>query len=1089
MPNTIIFSESKEDISLRKGDFYLGIGDVGKGPTSLTGFYNGYPVGNYSYIIYLRRITNIFPRSGTTLAFTSAYNATSYGFGAATNIQQVFQDELRPGSSTRVTKVSRIESNFNQYDYVYVGLNSPQNSTRIVSFWYYGTYGTQIQAYNNDGSANLSYLDASKNWVVGSTAGFRYVNIPVNINVWQKIVIRIVNNGTTGVGWSWLILHNNQISSTLANTEYWAFSEFIYEQKPLMGPAIYACLNDAELILRTNQIDRSTIRTTKEECFSYFANQSDKMLINKEYEPIVTNGLVLNSDARFLISYPGTGATWSDISSNQYNKTLVNGPIFNSSGWLTFDGINDRFDYNTSLDLDNWSFQSTFLLNFEKIKSTQQNVFAYNSAGLSPGSIIFELTYSVSVNSILIDNNGNIFFGGRITEYNDTSRVFIVKTDISGNLNATFSTGLTLTQTQDITGLQLDAAYNLYYVGYNFGNLVRISATSGSQLQAIATVNATITQANLLLDSANNKAYIGGWFSSIQGTAAQRIARLNMPGMTIDTSFNTTTGFVNLEDVQMMTLQSDGKLIVGGSFTSYKGSSYNRIIRLNSDATIDTSFNPGTGFDNTVNRNCIAIQSDGKIIVGGNFTTYNGTGANRIIRLNSDGSIDTGFVYGTGFGSSVSALAIDSNGKIVVAGSFTSYNGSTRNRIIRLNTDGSIDTGFSIGTGFDSSVGAIAIQSDGKILVGGAFSTYNGSTTNQICRLNSDGTIDSSFSSGTGILGGYRLNCQLGLRNSSNTLTSQSFFSITRPTGFDWRNYETAVSPFLGRFINWTITKNSSNQLNLYWNGLINNTTTISNPTNLRFQINRSGTMKGNLAKYSIYNKQLSQDEILQNYYQSPIVNSGLLHYWDSGNLVSYPVGSTTSYSLVGTFSGSLQNGVGFYSQYGGFWTFDGSNDRILLSSSINMGNGSTPWTISAWGRTTTNVTGLGQGTIISNQSGGPVYSSLCVNSGKICYWVYKTSWVQYLGNTTINTGNWVNLVWRNNGSNTMTFFVNGVSDGTVSDSSVGGPATNPLDSIGRGWVQNSFAGDISLLMVYNSSLSQAEISQNFNAHRSRFGI
>jgi len=123
MPNTIIFSESIEELSLRKGDFFLGANDVGKGPTSLTGFYNGYPVGIYSYVIYLRKLNNIFPRSGTTLAFTSAYNGTNYGFGAGTNLQQEFQDDLRPESTTRVTKVSRINSNVSQRDYVHVGLS------------------------------------------------------------------------------------------------------------------------------------------------------------------------------------------------------------------------------------------------------------------------------------------------------------------------------------------------------------------------------------------------------------------------------------------------------------------------------------------------------------------------------------------------------------------------------------------------------------------------------------------------------------------------------------------------------------------------------------------------------------------------------------------------------------------------------------------------------------------------------------------------------------------------------------------------------------------------------------------------------
>ena len=113
--------------------------------------------------------------------------------------------------------------------------------------------------------------------------------------------------------------------------------------------------------------------------------------------------------------------------------------------------------------------------------------------------------------------------------------------------------------------------------------------------------------------------------------------------MTIDTSFNTTTGFVNTEDVQDMVLQPDGKLIVLGQFTSYKGVSINRIVRLNSDASIDPTFQTSGatfGFNGNISRNCTVLQSDGKVIVGGAFTTYSGVTYNRIIRLNSNGTID-----------------------------------------------------------------------------------------------------------------------------------------------------------------------------------------------------------------------------------------------------------------------------------------------------------------------------------------------------------------------------------------------------------------------------------------------------------------
>ena len=131
---------------------------------------------------------------------------------------------------------------------------------------------------------------------------------------------------------------------------------------------------------------------------------------------------------------------------------------------------------------------------------------------------------------------------------------------------------------------------------------------------------------------------------------------------------------------------------------------------------MDTTFNPGTGANSGVSA--IAIQSDGKIIIGGQFSTDNGTGRNRIARVNSNGSLDTTFNPGTGADNEVSAIAIQSDGKIIIGGWFTTYNGTGRNRIARINSDGSLDTTFNLGTGPNGGVSAIAIQSDGKIIIG-----------------------------------------------------------------------------------------------------------------------------------------------------------------------------------------------------------------------------------------------------------------------------------------------------------------------------------------------------------------------------------
>lgn len=236
-----------------------------------------------------------------------------------------------------------------------------------------------------------------------------------------------------------------------------------------------------------------------------------------------------------------------------------------------------------------------------------------------------------------------------------------------------------------------------------------------------------------------------GQFTSYNNITRSRVVRINAD-LSIDSSFVVGTG-LNATAFGVA-VQSDGKVIVVGNFTNYNGTARNRIVRLNTNGSIDNTFNIGTGFDSE--QYVLAIQSDGKILCAGGATTYNGVSANRIVRLNTDGSRDTSFVIGTGFNSSVSSMAIQSDGKILCGGNFTSYNGTASNRIIRLNSDGSIDSTFNIGTGASSGVSAIAIQSDNKIVIGGLFTSYNGFSINRIARLNSDGTRDTSFVVGSG---------------------------------------------------------------------------------------------------------------------------------------------------------------------------------------------------------------------------------------------------------------------------------------------------------------------------------------------------
>jgi hypothetical protein len=168
-------------------------------------------------------------------------------------------------------------------------------------------------------------------------------------------------------------------------------------------------------------------------------------------------------------------------------------------------------------------------------------------------------------------------------------------------------------------------------------------------------------------------------------------------------------------------------------------------------------------------------------------------------------------------------------------------------------------------------------------------------------------------------------------------------------------------------------------------------------------------------------------------------------------------------------------------------FSFNGSTDFLTIPT-ISLGNGNLPWTVSAWVKTTTDATGLGQGSILSNLSGGPVYSALCVNSGKIAYWTYQNSaWAQKLGvGTTVNDNNWHLLTWVNNSNSTMAMYVDGVLDSNVANSTSGN--NNPVDTIGNSW-NAKFAGSIPAIQVYNVALTAEQVALNFAAFRGKYGV
>lgn len=245
----------------------------------------------------------------------------------------------------------------------------------------------------------------------------------------------------------------------------------------------------------------------------------------------------------------------------------------------------------------------------------------------------------------------------------------------------------------------------------------------------------------------DGKIIVGGGFSSYNSDSTQSITRLNYDA-SLDETFKNTSVFGT---VNATAIQNDGKIIVGGNFLDTINSKRNHITRLNSDGSVDETFSPISGFDtNFDNVMSITLQPDGKIIIGGNFSEYDGISSNKIVRLNSDGSIDSSFNPGTGFSNIVTSTTLQGDGKIIVGGNFSAFNGNVTKYITRLNSDGSIDESFNVGInkGFDNRVHCVKIQSDDKIIVGGNFSEYSGDPITGIAILNMDGSLDKTFDSG-----------------------------------------------------------------------------------------------------------------------------------------------------------------------------------------------------------------------------------------------------------------------------------------------------------------------------------------------------
>lgn len=253
----------------------------------------------------------------------------------------------------------------------------------------------------------------------------------------------------------------------------------------------------------------------------------------------------------------------------------------------------------------------------------------------------------------------------------------------------------------------------------------------------------------------DGKIIVGGHFTTFNGQSRNHLARLNADG-TLDTTFNAGAG--PNAAVYSVLLLPDGKMIIGGAFTSINGTSIRMLARLNADGSLDGTFTPlSFGAGGGWHVDCLVLQTDGKIVVGGTF--YFGSGGQRIglCRANSDGTLDNtfnGVVEGghtagdTGDWQYINDVKVEMDGRILIAGDFTAFNNTPRGGFARLTSTGALDP--SIDPTSNGTCNAILVQPDGRILVGGSFTVFNGVTSNKLVRLSNAGVVEAGFSAAGG---------------------------------------------------------------------------------------------------------------------------------------------------------------------------------------------------------------------------------------------------------------------------------------------------------------------------------------------------
>ncbi len=366
-------------------------------------------------------------------------------------------------------------------------------------------------------------------------------------------------------------------------------------------------------------------------------------------------------------------------------------------------------------------------------------ILCVNNLNAQSGS--FDPTFSVGtggnsqVNRLEIQADQKIIIGGEFSSFNSTPNRGLVRLNPNGSIDVNYVSNLVRVDGPvRASALQLDGKLLIGGLFDSIGliprkNMARLD--SSGHLDTTFQIGTGFNNEVFAISENGQRILVAGFFNSFNGVSVPSLVCL-LPNGQIDANFILPNNV--FLSINLLKLLANNSAYIGGNFTNYNGTSVGRLIRIHPNGSLDTSFNIGSGFNSTVTS--LSIQADGKLLVGGNFTSVNGHVINRLVRLNPNGSIDTAFNVGTGANSNVATLCIQPDGKIIIGGGFTTFNGMNYARIARLLGNGSIDTSFNVGTGTNGNLTNIKQQADGKIVATGSFSMYNGISASRVVRLN-----------------------------------------------------------------------------------------------------------------------------------------------------------------------------------------------------------------------------------------------------------------------------------------------------------------------------------------------------------------